>query len=548
MCVMRYYFRLGLLILVFLLTVTPVFITHDVQAMSSYVRVGEIMKISVGAIEKFLLDMERKFWDYEYGGFFEALRGGNVASYAKPLASIVSMLSICLHMYNITHNESYLDGFMGLLAITDMFRCGETGTYYHFMNRDFSAPIIQKGFHEINGGHSIRSTINLANVLVDAFVILGNRSFLEQAEDIFWNIVDSFYDPNKHAIISLADTYDRCISYGINTMFGYLAYRLYRYTQNDKYLGYTMASIKILEREYEDGFYMTYDTDFSPINTNRWCAESGPLALFAYILAYNITGNTTYLDRIETLLNHTMAIYWDNRYGGYFVWTTPSFDIGGSEKRLIIQEVSGYYHYLSLPLAPPEYRDKIRKRLYGLLDIIIEKYNRSGGFIHKCTRDFAELDDSLYSREQFLAALLMILTGRIPSDNDPPILQEIKVLKNKMIMRIYDYATGIKSVDVSYRDGDTWKKLDVRYDKTRNIFTTNITSKPERLEIKIEATDYNNNKFSARLIVYTGGKGILEFLQEHQRQLLIVAIGITALILIRFILKIRAWETVELSG
>ena len=480
--------------------------------------------------ENFVELIESLFWDKEYGGYYSTISEFTIANDDKLLSSHVAAIFCYLYLYQLTSNDTYLGRAHFLIDFVHKhFISNITGTYYSTMTRNFSSPVFENGAWEINGVGSIKWSLLYGITLVRYYSITRNSTILSRAIELFDDIVRLTLDRAYGGLAVLCDIYILCKSPNIQGLFSYFSYNLYAATKNETYMKYFWDSLCVLNKMWDNGFHHLYHVDFSVLNSNRFPAHIMAIASLAYLLAYNLDKNTTYLERGEILINQTLFYFWDARFGGYVRVLDEDFKVLFDSKLTTIQLLTLLSYDFILSIYDG-FSNILKRRISGLLGLLEHNIMFSYGLVKDADRYWNIKLLRFQSIDQFLYAYLVAKYG-ITEDNNPPMLIDLKTEsleeKKLLLIRIIDLESGVSFIKVKFEN----TSVQPVFDDIENIFKAQIPS--DVREIEIIAADEYENTLNTSLSLPTMPTGTIpEELGIDPILLLVIAVEIVALAII----------------
>lgn len=500
---------------------------------SSFHRCCTAKHISCVDIEAFVSKIEELFWDRDYGGYYCEISEGVIRNNNKCLSSHIFAILCYTELYENTSNTSYLKKAVSLISfVQEKFVSNITGTYYMVMNRNFSQPNLFSGTAEINGQGSIHWSIFYGISLLYFAEKTGNETAIHIAEKIASNLIRYMWDREFGGLLGLADIYVPVKSPASNGLFSYFLYKLNVLTHNETYMDYFWKSIGALDKMWDNGFHHAYTQNFTILNSNRYTSYLMVDGAMAYLIAYNLSGNESYLEKGVTLINQTLYYHWDAFYGGYIYSLTEDFNIFDDIKRTYIQ-LETLLAYDLLASISKVYSEILTRRIKGLLRILSDRVRTQMGLVKEADRYWHVLYYIFRSDDQFAYAYLLLKYGVLMEDENPPVLREIETVSEgrtvEIIIRAVDIEDGLARVSVSYNSG----MVLLKYDEKQNLFVGRIPGDVKVVEIL--ATDNYNNTAS---IVVEIRLALIEPNYDIQA-LLIIGIVVVEAILFMIIFIIR---------
>jgi len=277
-----------------------------------------------------------------------------------------------------------------------------------------------------------------------------------------WSYVyNNFWDNNYGGLHGLSDVGDYVKGSGTLGLYVYLSYILYKITNNSTYFNTINDCIVALEKMWYSGFLHSYNDDFSIYNSYRF----GPINVFlypllAYATAYAITGNESYLDRIDTLINYMLTYDYDDTYGGLYFRLDTDYTLLDDRKQIYSHGALLISHVLLTRVFDINISENMYNLVIEVKDILMDKISKSVYLPTYYTSDWSMVYSEGRSKESFVAMLgLAYLCSMY--DVSPPIIEEIghEVLEYRI--KIYAKITDrspIENVTLSclYNITDTW--------------------------------------------------------------------------------------------
>ena len=291
--------------------------------------------IAMDNIENVIEAIWKKAWDTEYGGFYEAMSGDSIEDDRKSLVTHAYAFLTYIVLYEITENTTYLDRACTIEKAIQKMK-DQNGYYYALWTRNFSNYEVPKGFDDKQGGHSLFGLLIYLLGLIEMYKVTENETYLSRAIDLWDYIYRLFWDRTYGGLQWIADIWITGKGPEKQGLFAYVSYYLYGLTRNTTYSEIIIEILRALESMWDNGFHHFYNPDFSIYNSNR-----GPTAcviylpMLGYYVGYLLTNNSTYLNRINTLLYQEKNNFWDSTYQGYFRCLDSDFVVLDDRKDVI---------------------------------------------------------------------------------------------------------------------------------------------------------------------------------------------------------------------
>jgi len=341
--------------------------------------------------------------------------------------------------------------------------------------------------------------LNYLYGVMKLYEMTANETLLSIAKDLWNYIYNNFRDSTYGGLMAFWDFGDYVKSSTWQSVYAVDSFMLYQLTNNVTYRDYISECIRTLEKMWDNGFHNSYDPDFVIRNSNRFSTEItifGPLA--GYSLGVLLTGNTTYSDRILTLLYQENEYFWDQNYGGYYYVLDPSFNVYDDRKNLHIHGFDLLLYSMLITICDFELHATLQEHINYIVEKLCEKINLTAVIPKMFYRDWSPTTTAAD-----VGATLAVLSGLISYrsmgiDGEPPIISNVNLEEKDSKILVTANVTDNTAVDtviLSYTTNTTSCWYNTTMTLIEEIYQAEIhrPAQPTIFVVKIFACDIYGN-------------------------------------------------------
>jgi len=403
-------------------------ITERISRLYIGVNMSE-MKNTLESAAKFVMSVA---WDNKYGGYYMIFNSTGPVDPRKFLFSIPWGIMSYGLLYNLTGDFVYLRWAYMIYETIDKFNY--SGYYYPIFSENFSTPSIPHAGYSEYGLNTLYALVQTIYGLIVFYNITGNSTILAKATELWLYVNNTFWDDVYGGLHGLSDVGSYMKSPATISIFIYDSYLLYDILGNDYYLNMLLKNVDALEKMWRNGFYHSYRDNYTIYNNFRFSPE---IVFFypsiAYVVAYLVTGNSTYYNRASTLIEYAYDEDWDDTYAGFYYNLDSDYNIWDNKKQTVSHATSILMHTVFTGIFNITLGQNHTDQMFEVIKVLIKSLNETQYLPADFNRTWGLTTNEGRSRTTLntIASFLFFIKDY---DNVAPIIKDVEyqLLKDKI--------------------------------------------------------------------------------------------------------------------